>query len=59
MILIAKNEASIIARCLNSASSITNETIVVDTGSTDDTSDIAQSCGACVLNLEWCDGWRV
>jgi hypothetical protein len=29
--------------------------IVVDTGSTDDTSDIAQSCGARVLNFPWCD----
>jgi tetratricopeptide (TPR) repeat protein len=55
LVLIAKNEASVIARCLDCASSIASEMIVVDTGSTDDTSDIAQSCGARVLNFKWCD----
>jgi tetratricopeptide (TPR) repeat protein len=29
--------------------------IVVDTGSTDDTPDITQSCGARVLHFQWCD----
>jgi tetratricopeptide (TPR) repeat protein len=55
LVLIAKNEASFIARCLDSAKGVASEMIVVDTGSTDETSDIAQSCGARVLNFKWCD----
>jgi len=55
LVLIAKNEAAVIARCLDSAKGVASEMIVVDTGSTDDTSDIARSCGARVLNFPWCD----
>jgi len=55
LVLIAKNEASCLARCLESAKGIADELIVVDTGSTDDTPAIAQRCGARVLNFEWCD----
>ena len=55
LVLIAKNEAAFLARCLDSAKGVASELIVVDTGSTDDTSDIAQSCGARVLNFPWCD----
>ena len=55
LVLIAKNEATYIARCLDSVQGLTCEIIVVDTGSTDDTSDIAQRCGARVLNFKWCD----
>jgi tetratricopeptide (TPR) repeat protein len=55
LVLIAKNEAAVIARCLDSAKSIASEMIVVDTGSEDETPDIARSCGAQVINFPWCD----
>jgi tetratricopeptide (TPR) repeat protein len=55
LVLIAKNEAAVIARCLDSAKGVASEMIVVDTGSTDDTSGIARSCGARVINFPWCD----
>ena len=55
LVLIAKNEAASIARCLVSAEGVASEVIVVDTGSTDETPIIAQSCGARILNFEWCD----
>ena len=55
LVLIAKNETSVIARCLDSARSIANEMIVVDTGSSDETVAIAQRCGARVINFPWCD----
>ena len=55
LVLIAKNEAADIARCLNSANGIASEMIVVDTGSHDETPSIASGCGARVLNFPWCD----
>jgi glycosyltransferase involved in cell wall biosynthesis len=51
--LIAKNEAENISRCLESIKSISNEIIVVDTGSTDNTVEIAKSFGARVFFYEW------
>ena len=54
-VLIARNEAGCIARCLDSAKVLASELIVVDTGSKDDTPSIARSCGARVLNFDWCD----
>lgn len=55
LVLIAKNEAACIARCLKSASKIADELIVVDTGSTDGTPVIARGYGARVLDFQWCD----
>jgi len=51
--LIAKNEAANIGRCLESVKSISDEIIVVDTGSTDNTVEIAKSFGAKVYFYEW------
>ena len=53
--LIAKNEMKHLARCLNSAKPIVDEIIVVDTGSTDETKDIARVFGARVYDFEWTD----
>lgn len=53
--MIAKNEAEYIGACLDSVSDIVNEMIVVDTGSTDNTIEIARSRGAHVYEVEWRD----
>jgi len=53
--LIARNEEAHIERCLKSASGLAEEMIVVDTGSTDRTKEIAITCGARVLDFPWID----
>lgn len=53
--IITKNEERNIARCLNSVSWAA-EKIVVDTGSTDATQEIARQLGARVYTQEWL-GW--
>lgn len=53
--VIVKNEAELLARCLNSIKSAADEIVVVDTGSTDNTVEIAKSCGANVLCTQWRD----
>jgi tetratricopeptide (TPR) repeat protein len=53
--LIVKNEAARISNCLKSAASFVDEMIVVDTGSTDQTTQIAKKLGAQVYKFEWCD----
>ena len=51
--LIVKNESENIGRCLDSIKNISDEIIVVDTGSTDDTVEIAKSFGARVYFYGW------
>ncbi len=51
--VIAKNEAGNITRCLQSMQDIVDEMIVVDTGSTDDTTKIAEQLGAKVFHYKW------
>ena len=51
--LIVKNEATNIAKCLNSLKGISDEIIVVDTGSTDNTKEIAKSFGAKIFDYAW------
>lgn len=53
--VIAKNEAHCIARMLESVRGLVSETIVVDTGSTDGTQEIAAALGAKVLSRQWRD----
>ena len=52
LVIIARDAADEIAACLASAS-FAAETIVVDSGSRDDTVEIARSHGARVLHREW------
>jgi glycosyltransferase involved in cell wall biosynthesis len=52
---IAKNEAESIAASILSVKDCADELIVVDTGSTDDTVQIAQECGARVAHFQWRD----
>ncbi len=53
--MIAKNEERFLAECLRSVRGVVDEIIVVDTGSTDRTRQIAAEAGARVLEFAWCD----
>ena len=55
VVLIAKNESACIERCLLSTEGLDCEKIVVDTGSADDTREIARRCGARLLEFTWRD----
>ena len=51
--MIVKNEEEQLARCLASAKPLVDQMIVVDTGSTDRTVEIAKSFGATIHHHEW------
>ncbi|MGL5353727.1 MAG: glycosyltransferase [Clostridium sp.] len=51
--LIVKNEEKNLIRCLMSINNIADEIIVVDTGSTDNTIEMARSLGAKVIESKW------
>ena len=51
--MIVKDEERHLARCLLSAGPVVDEMIIVDTGSTDRTKDIARAYGAKVFDFPW------
>jgi len=53
--MIVKNEEDNLADCLTSVGDFVSEIIVVDTGSTDRTVQIAQLMGARVIHFSWID----
>lgn len=53
--LIVRNEEASLERCLKSAASLVDEIIVVDTGSTDKSLQIAETFGAKIFKTEWED----
>ncbi len=57
LVMIVRDEASNLARCLASAVPWIDELVVVDTGSVDATVEIAESFGARVGHFAWCDNF--
>jgi tetratricopeptide (TPR) repeat protein len=57
--MIVKNEEHFLPQCLRSVQDVADEIVVVDTGSTDRTVEIAKSFGATVVEREWRNdfGW--
>ncbi len=53
--MIVKNEAETIERVLSCAKSVCDELVVADTGSTDNTVELAQDMGAKVVHFDWID----
>jgi tetratricopeptide (TPR) repeat protein len=53
--LIARNEEGMLPACLESAREAADEVILVDTGSTDRTRELARAAGATVLEAPWED----
>ena len=55
--MIVKNEEDNIERCISSVNELVNEIIVVDTGSSDRTKEIARRLGAKVYDFVWTDSF--
>ncbi len=53
--LIAKNEERFLEQCLRSVRDVASQIVVVDTGSTDRTIEIAKNCAAEVFTFAWND----
>ncbi len=53
IVIIAKNEAHIVANTLRSLQGLSDDIVVVDSGSTDGTQDICRNLGAQVITTAW------
>ena len=57
--MIVKNEEASLPQTLNSVKAIVDEMIVLDTGSTDGTVEVAKALGAEVYHFGWCNDFAV
>ncbi len=55
--MIVKNEEEKLSKCLNSVKSICDEIVIVDTGSTDKTVELARQFGAKIIEKSWADSF--
>lgn len=53
--MIVKNEEDVLGRCLNCMRDLADEIVIVDTGSTDRTKDIAAEFTQLVYDFPWCE----
>ncbi len=53
--MIVKNEEGFLVECLQSFKGIVDEIIIVDTGSSDNTAEVALTNGASIFNFKWID----
>jgi glycosyltransferase involved in cell wall biosynthesis len=53
--MIVKNEERVLARCLDSIQGAVDEIVIVDTGSTDATKDVALRYTDRIFDFQWCD----
>ena len=52
---IVKDEEASLAQCLESVKNVVDEIVILDTGSTDRTVEIAKEFGATIASFTWCD----
>lgn len=57
--MIVKNEEDVLERCLKSVRDIADEIIIVDTGSSDKSKDIAKKFTELVFDFDWCDNFSL
>ncbi len=53
--MIVKNEEDVLARCLDCVQNLVDEIIIVDTGSTDRTKEIARRYTTRIIDFPWND----